>query len=192
MCLCKDHLHARRAISALVKLCQKQDIDISFSYATFFHHLQLDCPPSDSAAYLSWNCTTDKKTICTHQRNIWNTLKQEITAKVNADICTNFQYFDKQEIEKKGIIKNRLVARSKSVNLCFIIEFIDNMLTKIIHHRNLLSNFRSVYPMVSQSISSIEVCVEFSENLTLTLPEEIQSMYWGAGKNRSHSTLRNY
>jgi len=73
---------------------------------------------------------------------------------------------------------------SKQVNIEFIINFIENLLPNIVHHRNLLANFRAEYPRVLESLSTVEIHVDFSENLTLTLPEEIQSMYWGQAKTQ--------
>ena len=85
-------------------------------------------------------------------------------------------------LRKKGKIKRCLVAESKSVNPSFLLNFIDEILAKTIHHRNLLSNFRSAYPKVLQSLSTTEFNIDFSENLTLVLPQEIQSMHWGQAK----------
>ena len=133
-------------------------------------------------SYLPWSCTPTNKDICEHQNIKWYKLKQELLGQANPDIHTNFQYFVKKEIEKKGKIKKQLVAESKSVNVHFTISFIDDLLTKIVHPRNLLKNFRTVYPLVLESLSTTELCVDFSENLTLTLPQEIQSMYWGQAK----------
>ena len=103
-------------------------------------------------------------------------------AKGDQDVTINFQYFVKKDVEKKGKIERCLVAESKSVNISFLLNFNDEILAKIIHHRNLLSNFRFEYPKVLQSLPTTESNIDFSENLTLLLPQEIQSMHWGQAK----------
>ena len=93
-----------------------------------------------------------------------------------------FNILEKKDGEKKGKIKRCLVVESKSVNPSFLLNFIDEILAKIIHHGNLLSNFRSAYPKILQSLPTTEFNIDFSENLTLVLPQEIQSMHWGQAK----------
>ena len=61
MCLCKIHLHARRAVDTLFKLCTKQNIPLEFkSYTTLFEFLR-NCPESNNDIYLLWDCTPNKK-----------------------------------------------------------------------------------------------------------------------------------
>ena len=123
-----------------------------------------------------------KKTVCSHQTIIWKNLKQELLAKGDLDVTINFQYFVKKDVEKKGKIKRCLVAESKSVNLSFLLNFIDEILANSIHHRNLLSNLRSAYPKLLQSLPTTGFNIDFSENLNLVLPQEIQSMHWEQAK----------
>ena len=94
------------------------------------------------------------------------------------------QYFETTNVDKHGEIKKQLSVKSEQVNVKFIVEFIEKILPNIVHHRNLLLNFRTEYPRVLESLSTVEIHVDFSENLTLTLPEEIQSMYWGQAKTQ--------
>ena len=183
MCLCKIHLHARRSVNALIKLCDMQDILLNFGcYSTFFKYLQTECPETNSDVYLPWDCTPNKKIICDNQLKIWQNLKHELLPKADPNIQVNFQYFMKKDVEKNETVINKLVAENRWCNVSFILDFIDDLLPKIVHHRNLLSNFRSAFPIVLQSLSTTEICLDFSENLTLTLPQEIQSMYWGQAK----------
>ena len=51
----------------------------------------------------------------------------------------------------------------------------------IIHHRNILLNLRTEYLRVLTPLSTLETYIDFSENLTLTLPE---SVYWGQAKSQ--------
>ena len=100
MCLYKIHLHARRGVDTLVKLCTKQNIPLEFeSYITFFEILRRNCPVSENDIYLLWDCTPNKKTVCNHQK-IWENLKQQLLAKGDQDVTINFQYFLKKDVGK--------------------------------------------------------------------------------------------
>ena len=73
-----------------------------------------------------------------------------------------------------------LTVENEKVDVSFILDFIENSLSNIIHHRNMLSNFQLVYPGVSETLSSVEISIDFLENLTLFLPEKIDSKKcWG-------------
>ena len=47
--------------------------------------------------------------------------------------------------KKNGQIFERLKAIKEYANITFIIEFIDNILTKTLHHRNHLQHLRTVH-----------------------------------------------
>ena len=61
-----------------------------------------------------------------------------------------------------------------------LLAFIGNFLAKLIHHRNLLKNFRSCYPLMKESIGArcFFVSADFSENLQIPLNKEPQSLHW--------------
>ena len=77
-----------------------------------------------------------------------------------------------------------LTAESVQANISFLLNFIEKSLPNIVHHWNLLWNFRSVYLKVLEALLTIECSIDFSENLKLTIPEEIQSMYWNLAKTK--------
>ena len=62
MCCCKTHLHARHSINAFIDCCHKQNIDITpiQDYTSFFNEITKNCEP-DETAYISWDCTPDKR-----------------------------------------------------------------------------------------------------------------------------------
>ena len=62
VCCCKLHLHARWSVNALIKSGKKQNIDIGLlnDYSSFFNFITSECPTEDQA-YISWDCTPDKK-----------------------------------------------------------------------------------------------------------------------------------
>ena len=184
LCLCKIHLQACRGVDTLVKLCIDQNITLDFdSYGSFFEVLQKDCPDSPNNVHVSWQCSPNKHTLCEHQQNQWDAIKYSLS-KSDDKVKRTFQYFETTNVDKHGEIKKQLSVKSEQVNVKFIVEFIEKILPNIVHHRNLLLNFRTEYPRVLESLSTVEIHVDFSENLTLTLPEEIQSMYWGQAKTQ--------
>ena len=193
VCLCKTHTHARRTIACLLSLCESQDIDLDFTdYHSFFEHLQRNCPSvNDDATYIPWSCTPHRKCICEHQLETWNQLKEKLATN-NSEVTKTIELFLNKEVEKNGEFKKCLTVERKEVNLDYIINFLEEQLPLIVHHRNLLQNYRKLYPKVVESMDTVELHVDFSENLTLQLPEEIHSMYWGSAKTNItvHSGLQ--
>ena len=63
-------------------------------------------------------------------------------------------------------------------NMEYILNFIDAMLYKIIHHRNLLKNYRSVVNTFNSLFNSLYVGLDFSENLKVPLKFEPHPMHW--------------
>ena len=66
-------------------------------------------------------------------------IKNFVLEKCSNSITTPFTYFDKRECaNKNGEIKKVLMAVHEDVNISFLCQFIENILAKIIHHRNVL------------------------------------------------------
>ena len=102
--------------------------------------------------------------------------------KASPDVTKKLELFLKVDVEKHGEVKKVLSVESKDANIAFVVDYLDELLPKIVHHRNLLKNYRTVFPEVLQSFETLEIHVDFSENLVLNLPEEIHSMYYGCAK----------
>ena len=81
-------------------------------------------------------------------------LNDRLNLEADKDTTRYFQYFTMKEI----------------VDVSFILDFIENNLSSIIHHRNMLPNFDQ-YTLVT--LSTVEISIDFSENLTLSLPVKI-------------------
>ena len=79
VCCCKKHLHARWAIQALISCAEKQKIDLGSitSYQSFFEYLTEKCQKEESS-YISWECTTNKNSLCSEIRERWQNLKSHI------------------------------------------------------------------------------------------------------------------
>ena len=185
MCLCKLHTHTRRSIECLVSLCKEQEVSLEFDgYKSFFEHLQKNCPKDRDveSTYLSWECTPHKAFLCEHQILVWTELDKHLSETIDKEMTKKIILFVNKEVEKDGEVKKVLTVEQKDANIVFLLSFIRELLPKIVNHRNLLRNFRTLYTKVLESFRTLELHVDFSENLTLHLPEEITSMYWGSAK----------
>ena len=64
------------------------------------------------------------------------------------------------------------------------------MLPNIIHHRNLLKNYRSNIDIVIESIDHrVQLWLDFSENLTVPVKQEPQSLHWSKEQKTVHSGI---
>ena len=163
----------RRPVDTFVKLCDKQKILslillITNSFLCFFKSIaaeQLKIHILIGAVHQT------KKTLCNHQKNIWVNLKEWLNLEADKDTT-------KKEIGKNGETKMHLTVENENIDVFFSLDFIENNLSNSICHYTVLFNFRSVYLRVLETLLTVEISIGFSENLTLSLPKEIQSMYW--------------
>ena len=64
------------------------------------------------------------------------------------------------------------------------------MLENIIHHRNSLKNYCINIPIVLENVDqSIELWFDFSENLTVPVKQEFQSLHWSKEQKWVHSGI---
>ena len=133
ICCCNLHLHARWSIKAFVECCKLQKIDLHeiTSYDTFFNHFTSSCL-SDEVAYISWECCSDKTTLCNDIVKNWHSLKS-FADKSNSNVTVPLEYFEKQ----LHVTKKRKAIK-KDVNLEFLTAFIDKLLPKVVYHKNML------------------------------------------------------
>jgi hypothetical protein len=108
-------------------------------------------------------------------------------------------YFENREIETKssGIIK-RLLPVKNLVNMSELLEFFDtsidqttkSRMSKTIHHRNLLRNFRYAKPIVLENFENLtHLSIDFSENLTVPVKQEPQSLHWYKEQKTIHNVV---
>ena len=193
MCVCKTHLHARWAIEVLLKLTREQNIPVNFTnYKSFFQEVySSQCVmPDGLGEYIRWECTQDKKHLCTHITERFQSLKNDLN-RHDQSKYVKMLYFDKIEsMSKNGKISKRLKAVSIEVNISFVLDFIEKMLPNIIHHRNLLRNYRTNINTVLTNINNlIQLWIDFSENLTVPVNKEIQSLHWSREQKTIHSGI---
>ena len=191
MCCCKLHLHARWVVAALVKIAGKLAIQLPFyDYEGLFTAIYADCGDIDNT-YIQWKCTPNKKVVC-------NEITRNFTAIVDmfegADekITVPFMHFEKKVaynekgeviFNKKGKPVQKLVATKEQANIKFLVQFLQS------HHRNMLKLFRNLKGMFLEHMECAYIDVDFSENLTIGIKWEPQSLHWCKKQVTVHSAI---
>ena len=80
-------------------------------------------------------------------------------------------------------------ADTKDVDIRQIVEFIEALLTNIIHHRNQLKHYRNTVKTAISLFDCIEIDLDFSEKLKVPLKYEPQSMHWTNSQVIVHSGI---
>ncbi|XP_066932940.1 uncharacterized protein [Clytia hemisphaerica] len=192
MCCCKKHLHARWSIKALIDNCNKQKIDLGDvkDYSSFFTCLTKKCGKEEESTYISWKCTPDKVTLCNDIKKDWKTLKTKILERDDKKTSVPMQHFELLEmVTRKGKQVTRLKAVSTPASLEFITQFIEKQLASIIHHRNQLKHYRKTLSMFKERFDTILLDVDFSENLSIPVKYEPQSLHWSHQQVTVHSGI---
>ena len=57
-------------------------------------------------------------------------------------------------------------------------KFIEESLLSFIHHRNQLKHYRSVIHMLRNQFDSLQIDIDLSENVQVSVKEEPQSLHW--------------
>ena len=186
MCCCKLHLHARWSIKALISLLTKQEIAFPpQDYDGFFNFLYEQCT-KEEYTYICWECTPDRKLVCSEIMNKWNILKAIANESPDDEtvLFTEFQNLVKYDTkgepikDKKGEIVKRLTPVQHNINATYLISFIEDLLPVIIHHRNHLKHYRSTIKKFTKMMNPIYLDIDFAENLTLGMKFEPQSLHW--------------
>lgn len=200
MCCCKIHLHGRWCITALIKLAGKLNIPFSpTNYDTFFSTLYSDCPSIENT-YIPWECTPDKKTVCSDILNNFKSVTENIVA---GDVTATvpFTYFDKKvstnakgEIvyTKEGKPSKKLVPVKEQANNQFLVQFMAKLLPEIIFHRNMLKLYRSIKDLFLNIMQCAYIDIDFAENLTVGIKWEPQSLHWSKKQVTVHSGIFKY
>ena len=72
MCCCKLHVHACWSINALLECGKLQSTNLRpvKDYCRFFSYLSENCR-KESTTHLSWECVSNKKSLCSHSQQKW-------------------------------------------------------------------------------------------------------------------------
>ena len=189
MCCCKKHLHARWVISAIIECTENNNISLDFdSYGSFFDFLTKDCEKLQTT-YIDWNCTQTRKVTCLQIAQNWEDLKLSVQNAAD-DILVQFTHFVKELVTTKhGIPTKRLKAKSEKVNMKYLINFLDGMLSDIIHHRNQLKHYRTCIHDLKKVYDTAVLDIDFSENLSIPVKFEPQSLHWSHEQITVHSGI---
>lgn len=134
-----------------------------------------------------------KNTVCTDIESKWNNLKHNLLQKDDGKTTVNMQHFETVEcLSKNGKVVKRLKAVSTKANLNFILEFISSLLTKMVHHRNQLRHYRNIIHEFREHFDAMIIDVDFSENLSVAVKFEPQSLHWSHEQITVHLGLLKY
>ena len=87
-------------------------------------------------------------------------------------------HFEKVMVEAKGKETQQLQAVSTSTNMEFLVNFITDLLSKIIHHQNQLRHYCTAIKKFQQIFNTVSLEIDFSENLKVPVEYEPLSMHW--------------
>ena len=114
-----------------------------------------------------------------HVQNSWRVLSEYIKEKINGEACVSMAAFKMQTYKKKnGQEAERLEQIKVNANITNIIDAIIKLLPKIIHHRNLLKNYRNTIAEFRDINTGIMIDIDFSEKLKVISKQEAQSQHW--------------
>ena len=90
---------------------------------------------------------------------------------------------------KKGEIVERLTPVKQNVTVQYIICFMEELLPEITHHRNMLKLYRNTIKIVMSLFGGLFIDIDFSQNLTLAVKYEPQSLRWVKEQISVHSGI---
>ena len=79
---------------------------------------------------------------------------------------------------KKDKELTKLTATATNGNIQFFLNFIDQLLLKMIHHRIHLHHYRYSIQKVLQNVDAVCQNVDFAVNLSIPVKYEPQSQHW--------------
>jgi len=165
------------------------DLGTINSYDSFFAHLTQHCK-KEGSTYINWDCTVSKYKFFADIQRLWEELKQSLLLKANDSVTVNFMHFKTFILTTKaGKEVKHLTAISEPANLLLLTSFISDLLPKIIHHRNQLKHYRSTVKEMQDHFNTISIDIDFSENLSVPVKFEPQSLHWFHQQVTVHSGL---
>ena len=74
-------------------------------------------------------------------------------------------------------------------DMVFLVNFVDNILAKLIYHRNILKHYRNTQSIFESLFDSVSIDIDFAENLTVPVKYEPQSLHWAHEQVTVHSGI---
>ena len=101
ICCCKEHLHARWSVAALIECSEKNSINLEFNkYDNFFSYLIKGCQTLPTT-HINQECTPSKKDCCPDIEKNRNDLKLRFFSLSNPDVNVKLTHFEKEEYTTK-------------------------------------------------------------------------------------------
>lgn len=190
-------IHFQWASETLLQWAKKVSLEI---HATSYRHLltsiMQDCP-YEIHTHLSWTCTPNKKSVCADITENWAHFKETLSSSDDGSIHVPFTEFQSQSrLDNNGQVMTnndgkemkKLAPLLHKVNLSYLLNFIENILSNI-HHRNHLRIFRNVKRKFLDMFLCLYLDVDFSDNLTIDIKCEPLSRYWSKTSITIHSGI---
>ena len=93
------------------------------------------------------------------------------------NITTNFMHFERVALTTKADKKvKHLKAISTPVNISYLLRYISERLTKIIHHRNQFLHYKSFIKTFKEHFDTVSLDNDFSENLSIHVKFETRNL----------------
>ena len=170
------------------------------TYESFFTLLYTDCGDVLNT-YIPWECTPSKKVVCENIARNFSTLTQPLET-ADESVTISFAHFERQVThDTKGLVvlmkqekqSKRLVPVKQQVNGSYLVEFMDIMLPNIIHHRNMLKLYQNTKGAFLDFMHyALHIDIDYSQNLTIGISWEPQSMHWSKKQATVHSGIFKY
>ena len=143
----------------------------------------------ENTTHISWACTPDDKTVCDHIGKHWDEIKNKCKDS-NEEVTVPFLHFEKVDVKNKhGEMKKHLKTVQTPATLKYLLSFMENMLSKFVHHRNMLKHYRTTIKDFYDMFDSVDLDIDFSENLTLPVKHQAQSLHWSYTQITVHSGI---
>lgn len=177
-------------MAAIIEIARKQNIQLPVTdYQTFCWYLMKNCP-EDLHAYVAWECTPSSRTVCGHIHSNWRDIRSHLPLNSSDNVTVPLIHFIQSAYEnRKGEMQSRLKAVKEDVNAFYLADFFESFLDNIMHHRNILKHFRSTHERFIDLFDSIYLDIDFSENLTIPVKHEPQSLHWHKEQVSVHSGI---
>ena len=205
VCCCKTHVNFKYATESFIELADKLNVLCPNDYRSFMNDLIKDCPTMSETendfGHVPWKCVDDKKKTCDHIKKRWTYLKNKLllqdTKFRDAAKATNAAISESVNVDKSKKVAECLKVRmpvfemnpetekleqsNKFQDADGVVNYIEKRLAKFCIHRNHLKHFRTTFPIFLSQLDSDNIpnlSLDFSENLTLPIRFEPQSMHW--------------
>ena len=164
-------------------MCKKSGIVLSFdSYENVFEKLYKNYGAGNQT-YIPWECTPNKTDVCLDILKEFNELLQPMDQSLEVILFTRFEkkiVMDAKGniiLDKQGNPVTQLVPVRDHVNAKFLVNFMREVLSKLVHHHNILKLYHNLKAAFLENLECPYIDVDFSQNLPVGIKWEPQSLH---------------